>query len=213
MKKLIPLCLSVVLICTCISCSTKKGQTQEPQISQMRSICELSVMECYYHNVAKFLEKDASGFLFWHKDKHFWIEYSGVVRLGIDASLLSLEVDGTSVSITLPEAKILSCTVDSSSLSEDSFIVDQGSAPITADDQTFAFSEAQLRMEKQAANDKVLLINAQQQVQTLLEKYINNIGDMIGVEYAIHWNYLSNASPSNASPSPEPSVPTEVTPS
>ena len=104
----------------------------EPEVSQMKAICELAVMDCYYHNVAKFEEEDAEGFLFWQKDKHFWIEYSGVVTLGIDVSQVEVEVTDTQVTITMPPAEVQSCRVDSSSLTEDSFIVADGSASIDA---------------------------------------------------------------------------------
>lgn len=40
------------------------GSTEEPDVTEMRAICELSVMDCYYHNVAKYFEEDAQkGFL------------------------------------------------------------------------------------------------------------------------------------------------------
>ena len=111
MKRWIALLTSAVLILSCTACQKKEQLPKvEPQISQMRSICELAVMECYYHNVAKYQEEDAAGFLLWKKDKHFWIEYSGVVELGIDASRLSMEVSGDEVTITIPAAKVLSCT-------------------------------------------------------------------------------------------------------
>ena len=82
--------------------ATESSVTLEPKASQMKAICELAVMDCYYHNVAKFMEENAEGFLWWQKDKHFWIEYSGVVTLGIDASLVNVEVNGTEVSVTMP---------------------------------------------------------------------------------------------------------------
>ena len=44
----------------------------EPKASQMKSICELATMECYYHNVAKYKEENAEGVLWWKKDKVFW---------------------------------------------------------------------------------------------------------------------------------------------
>ncbi|MCI9557378.1 MAG: DUF4230 domain-containing protein [Lawsonibacter sp.] len=147
-------------------------------------------MECYYHNVAKYQEEDAAGFLLWKKDKHFWIEYSGVVELGIDASRLSMEVSGDEVTITIPAAKVLSCTVDSTSLTADSFIVDKRSANIDAEDEQAAFAEAQHNMEMSAASNRVLLGNAQQRVQVLLQSYVENIGQAIGKEYTIRWNFL-----------------------
>ena len=149
-------------------------------------------MECYYHNVAKYYEKDAEkGFLgIGNKDKHFWLEYSGVVKLGIDASLVSIEVAGTKVTITIPEAKVLGCKVDSDSLSKDSFIVDKDSAEVSGEDEIKAFELAQTKLEEIAANDKTLLANAQQRAQTLLEGYIYNIGNAVGKTYTIKWIYL-----------------------
>lgn len=191
MKRWIALLTSAVLILSCTACQKKEQLPKvEPQISQMRSICELAVMECYYHNVAKYQEEDAAGFLLWKKDKHFWIEYSGVVELGIDASRLSMEVSGDEVTITIPAAKVLSCTVDSTSLTADSFIVDKRSANIDAEDEQIAFAEAQHNMEMSAASNRVLLGNAQQRVQVLLQSYVENIGQAIGKEYTIRWNFL-----------------------
>lgn len=191
MKRWIALLTGAVLILSCTACQKKEQLPKvEPQISQMRSICELAVMECYYHNVAKYQEEDAAGFLLWKKDKHFWIEYSGVVELGIDASRLSMEVSGDEVTITIPAAKVLSCTVDSTSLTAGSFIVDKRSANIDAEDEQAAFAEAQHNMEMSAASNRVLLGNAQQRVQVLLQSYVENIGQAIGKEYTIRWNFL-----------------------
>lgn len=188
MKRLTAMLLCALTLLACAACGGEEAAPEiEPQVSQMRSICELAVMECYYHNVAKYKEEDAESFLFWSRDKHFWIEYSGVVELGVDASLVSMELQEDTVTITLPEAKVLSCTVDSTSLTEDSFIVDQGSAKITAGDETAAFAQAQARMEEAAAGDRVLLSNARQRAQTLLEAYVKNIGQAVGKEYTVRW--------------------------
>lgn len=100
----------VAVICSsCASLSKNKPLNIEPQVSQVKAICELAVMDCYYHNVAKFTEEDAQGILWFKKDKHFWIEYSGIVTLGIDVSLVNVEISDTQVTITLPETKVLGC--------------------------------------------------------------------------------------------------------
>ena len=192
MKKNIVLILTLCINILCVSCGKEKKEAinTEPQVSQMKSICELAVMECYYHNVAKYTEEDASGILWWKKDKHFWIEYSGIVKLGVDVSLVNIEVNDTQITITLPNAKVLGCKVDSSSLTKESYIVDKGSADIKAEDEIFAFEKAQSKLEETASNDKVLLAEAQQRAQVLLEGYVRNIGDVVGKEYTIKWNYI-----------------------
>ena len=192
MKKLMCILISAVLTLSLAACSDTEPAPvdMEPKTSQMKAICELAVMDCYYHNVAKYELKDAEGFLWWTKDKNFWIEYSGVVTIGIDVSRVTVEVDGTKVTISIPAAEVLSCTVDSSSLTEDSYIVAQDSAAIEAEDEIAAFSVAQADLEATASQDTALLASAQQQAQQLLEDYITNIGKAIGKSYSIEWIYL-----------------------
>lgn len=201
MKKLACLLACAVLAGSFAACGGSAEQiTMEPETSQMKAICELAVMDCYYHNVAKFKEEDAAGILFWQKDKHFWIEYSGVVSLGIDASQVALEVDDTLVTITIPEAKVLRCQVDSNELSEDSYIVAKDSARISAEDEVAAFAKAQADLEETAASDTALLSSAQQRAQDLLEEYVQNIGEAVGKDYTIQWVYLDSA---DSAPQPE----------
>lgn len=193
MKKLIVSLLIAVFGLTAVSCEKEDALPQmQPEAARMKSICELAVMECYYHNVAKFQEEDAEGFLWWQKDKRFWIEYSGVVRLGIDASLVNIQVNENQVVIEIPEARVMDCKVDSASLNEDSYIVDVDSAKISAEDEVRAFNEAQHQLEQNAANDRALLAEAQQRTQSLLEDYVHNIGNIIGVDYSIQWVYLES---------------------
>ena len=153
MKKMIALLLALAALLGCAACGQKEeAPTVELDVTEMRAICELSTMDCYYHNVAKYFEKDAQkGILgIGKKDKRFWIEYSGVVRMGIDVSLVKVEVEDTQVTITIPEAKVLKCTVDSESLSQNSYIVDKNSAKVEAADEVLAVSEAERQLEETA---------------------------------------------------------------
>ncbi|MBE5934054.1 MAG: DUF4230 domain-containing protein [Lachnospiraceae bacterium] len=194
MKKYLVGIMLILMTLSLVACGDSKEEKNtaemEPKVTQMQSICNLSVMECYYHNVAKYFEEDAEGFLFWEKDKKFWIEYSGVVTIGVNASLVSMEVDGTTVTITIPEAEVLQCEVDENSLSPDSFVVDSKSADITAEDQTYAFEQAQSDLWNTAASDTALLSQAQERTKELLEGYVNNIGDAFGIEYTVNWVYV-----------------------
>ena len=194
MKRIIAILLmiaSLLALCACGDASVPPA-TEEPQITQMRTICELATMDCYYHNVAKYYEKDAEkGILgLGKKDKKFWVEYSGEVTIGLDATLVALQVSGDQVTITIPPAKVLGAKVYSDSLTTDSYIIDKDSADITAEDQTRVFENAQADMLAQSSNDHLLLFNAQQRAQMLLEDYVTNIGNAIGVTYQINWIYL-----------------------
>lgn len=192
MKKMIRMILIAIMCLSFTACadSQDSGKAISPQASQIKSICELATMQCYYHNVAKYDQEAASGALFWKKDRKFWIEYSGIVTIGIDTSLVSIEVDMENVTITLPPAQVLGCKVNDETLNADSFIVAKDSASVEAEHQTLAFKEAQEKMEESASNDTVLLANAQQRAQQLLEDYINNIGACTGKSYKINWVYL-----------------------
>ena len=194
MKRIISFLLLIVSSLSLCACGVPSAPavSEEPEIAQMRTICELATMDCYYHNVAKYYEKDADkGFLgFGKKDKKFWVEYSGEVTIGLDATLVTLQVSENQVTITLPPAKVLGAKVYSDSLNADSYIIDKDSADITAEDQTKVFENAQADMLAQASNDHLLLFNAQQRAQMLLEDYVTNIGNAIGVTYQINWIYL-----------------------
>ena len=194
MKNKYCLLLLVSLLClSCVACK-KEDEKKEPEITQMRAICELATMECYYHNVAKYYEEDAAGFWIFKKDKKFWVEYSGTVTLGIDANKLNFKIKDDVVEITMPEAVVLATNVDENSITEDSFIVDDKSAKITAEDQEKAFADAQQNMAETASKDTMLLSNAQQRAQLLIEEYIENIGSITGVDYKIKWVYAKGGS-------------------
>ncbi len=195
MKKIISILLVFMLAFSCMACAKTTEPKQEivPQASQMKAICELATMKCYYHNVAKYTKEDAAGILWWKKDRRFWIEYDGIVTMGIDASLVDIEVDNDTVTITIPPAKVLGFEVDETTLNEDSYIVDTKSAKVKAEHQTEAFKQAQDHMKEEAEKDTLLLANAQQRAQKLLEDYVNNIGNCVEKTYNIKWIYLDGA--------------------
>lgn len=193
MKKMITLLLALVTILGCTACGQKEeAPTVEPDVTEMRPSvnCPLwTATTIMWRSILKRMHRKA----FWaleKKDKHFWIEYSGIVRMGIDVSLVKVEVEDMQVTITIPEAKVLKCTVDSESLSQNSYIVDENSAQVEAADEVLAVSEAQRQLEETAAKDKTLLANAQQRAKSLLEEYIKNIGEAVGEEYKIDWIYV-----------------------
>ena len=192
MKKIISVLFVMVLCMTCVACGKDETQKKgiEPETAQMKTICELATIDCYYHNVAKYDEKDASGVLWWKKNRKFWIEYAGVVTVGIDAAQVDLKVDGDLVTITIPAAEVQGCKVDPDTLTKDSFIVAKDSAAVEAEHETEALQEAQDKMEQAAREDTALLAYAQQRAQKLLEEYVQNVGDAVGKEYQVKWVYL-----------------------
>lgn len=153
-------------------------------------ICELATLKCYYHNVAEY-ENQAPIFkygLFRYDYKKFFIEYSGIVEVGIDASQIVISepsADGT-VEVHVPEAQILNVYADKDSLSEP--ISDVGLfTKVSAEEIATAFAEAQQAMREGAENDTSILSQAQQNAKDLLEYNIVNTGAQAGRKYTVKW--------------------------
>ncbi len=212
MKRLLSAIIICIFICTIYSCGTTKEQdtesfepgtkpaestgqtaiTSSPNLSQIQNICELATLECYFRNVAKSVKEKGTGISHWgEKDRTFWIEYTGIAKIGIDMAKVTMQVDGTNVMITLPEAEILSYKVDE--ITEASYITSPDSwfnkNPITAEEQTAAVEEAQAEMKSNVENNSALFIRAQDRAKKLIENYITQLGEASGVEYHIIWEY------------------------
>lgn len=186
--------LAVMLTVVLTGCGKQETvQTPEPKIEQVRSICNLATVQCYYHNVAKSEKKAEKGIThLGEKDRKFWIEYTGIANLGIDVAEVQMNVDGNEIEVTLPEAKLLNISIDRKTLNEDSYISSADGLnknEITAEDQTAAINQAQQEMQKTVEANTTLLLNAQNRAKKLIENYIVQLGEAAGVEYHITWKY------------------------
>lgn len=186
--------IAIMIAVTLMGCGNQEeAKVPEPEIEQVRSICNLATVQCYYHNVAKSEKKAEKGIThLGEKDRKFWIEYTGIANLGIDVAEVKMKVDGTEIEVTLPEARLLNISIDRETLNEDSYISSADGLnknEITADDQTKAINQAQQEMEKTVAANTTLLLNAQNRAKKLIENYIVQLGEAAGVEYHITWIY------------------------
>lgn len=183
-------CVTALLLLTTACGKAEAPVLPVPQEEQVKAICQLAVLECEYHNLAKFEQKDASKFLWMTKDKRFWVEYSATAVLGIDADQVSMELQGDVVSITLPKARVLNCKVNGDSLSKDSYIVDKDSAPVTAQDEVAAFQDAQDGLQKTVEADNDMMNLAQKRAEELLRNYVNSLTKATGTEYQVEFHYI-----------------------
>lgn len=171
--------------------STENLKAPAPDISQIRSICELATLECYYHNVAVSTKEKGKGIShIGEKDREFWIEYSGVAKLGVNMSKVDMEVNGKDIVITIPKAELLG--LSNYSFSEDSYISEDDGInknPITPENQTQAVQEAQKQIREKFANDDAMLKRAQDRAKNLIENYINQLDEIWGAEYQVTWIY------------------------
>ncbi len=185
----------ILLLLLFVSACTKQVEVDDSTLNtqDMIAISELAVMDCYFHNVARVSEEDAEGFLFWKKDRNFWIEYSGIVTIGFDTSLIEIQINGQLVTITLPHAEVLSSQVDQTSLTEESYYYAANSAKASAEDQTQALTAAQIQMETLAKEDQTLLSEAEYRIQKLLGDYIDNIGELSQTEYTYEFIFIEKS--------------------
>ena len=174
--------------------SLNTGQAQSPDISQIRSICELATLECYYHNVAISTKEKGAGLPhIWEKEREFWIEYSGVAKLGINISKVSMKIDGRFITITVPKAELLG--LSDYTFSKDSYISEDDGInknPITPENHTEAVNAAQEDIKKKFAEDDAMLVRAQDRAKNLIENYINQLGQISETDYQIKWVYEDN---------------------
>ena len=181
----------MLLVGTVVLCLTGCGkETQTADFSGVTSVCELATLKCYYHNVAK-AETEASGiFAKWLKTgyKKIWTEYSGIIEYGIDISQVTVsEPDKNGVvTVTMPDAQVLNVDVDEDSLGTP--LTDTGFlTSVTTEEKTTTLAGAQEAMEQQAKENTEMLSQAKARAKTLIEEYINNVGESIGEEYTVEW--------------------------
>ncbi|MDO4788246.1 MAG: DUF4230 domain-containing protein [Johnsonella sp.] len=169
----------------------KERKESRAEFSAVNKICELATLRCYYHDVAEY-EKQPDGLfqygLFQYGYKKFWIEYDGIVEIGIDAGRVKVNApdkDGV-VRIYIPEAQILNINADPDSMGE--LISETGKfTQITAAEKAEAFARAQESMKIHAQNDGSLLMQAHHNAKELLKQYVINVGEEIGQHYTVEW--------------------------
>ena len=195
MKKILMGLMIMTLSFAICGCGSEKIDV-EPETTQIRSICKLATLECYYHNVAKATKAKGTGLLHTgEKDRKFWVEYDGIVSIGIDMEKVKMEVDGSTVTITIPHAEVLGVKVDEKSYNKDSILEDAdaiNSNKITAQDVTSAVQDSINYMKESAGNNSSLLANAEDRAIKLIENYVRQIGALNGTDYKVRWDYLTN---------------------
>ena len=169
----------------------EKDVVKEMEYSSVDKICELATLRCYYHNVAED-EKQPDGLfkygLFQFGYKKMWIEYTGIIEVGIEFSEVDISepVDNV-VTIYVPEAKVLEANADINSIGE--IISDTGVfTKITAEDQANMFAMAQMSMQEGASNDASILKQAHDNAKNLLREYVINLGKQFGMEITVEWS-------------------------
>lgn len=186
--------VSLALVLTSCKQEDSKKLEKFPEEVRVKDIAELATYEAYYHNVAKAKKKKTDSITdILKKDRRFWIEYTGVVELGVDVRKISMKISGDDVEVAIPEAKILSRpNVETTSFNKNSIIEDKDRRiifknEITSEDITKVIKKAQDEMLITASNDQEVLDKAKDRAKLLISNYIKQIGKSTNKEYNIVW--------------------------
>ncbi len=202
---IITVAVCVVVIFSIILFLPNNSKNAKPDIisdySSVNAICELATLKSYYHNVVLY-EKEPSGgekflndILLWPFGvytkigyKQFWMEYSGIIETGIDASRIQINSPSKEgiVEVFVPDASVLSAYADINSLTEP--LSEKGFlTTITGEEKAEAFAEAQNAMRNEAENDQALLRRSKENAKMLIERYIINTGKEMGIDFSVSW--------------------------
>ena len=159
------------------------GREQQPTITsdllgqQLRSVQELVSVEYHYTNMGKFENQlDFYGWKVPFTTKSFIVAYDGVIKAGVDLSEMKIEVSGKTITVTMPEAKVLSHEMDEESLE----VYDETHNifnPIEIEDYT-QFTADQKESIEARAIDNGLLTSAAQRAENTVRGLIEALPGM-----------------------------------
>lgn len=173
-------------------------ETVEKNVAKIELSGDLVTLETYYHNVAEVTKEAGTGIAHWfEKDRKLWIEYTGIVKVGIDMSNVKINANGDQITVFIPKAEIIGKPdVLDEEFSRKSFIDSEDGLinknKITIEDSTKAMEVAQSTMQDSVKNDSQLLKTAQKRARNLIEEYINQFIGISDTLYSIKWEYEDN---------------------
>lgn len=175
--------------------SNRQTSKQEPEevetFKGIQKAAELCTLECYYHDVAVY-EKEPDKFFnmtfFNYGAKKYWMEYDGIVRIGIDVDKMKIEdptQDGL-VKVYVPRAEIISISENEDSIqppvSEKGILTD-----ISFKEKMEAFKDSQKSMEQIAKENTQLIEQATDIAKEVIEQFIVETGNLKGKSYQVEW--------------------------
>lgn len=188
-----------ILFVLCLTgCGKDNIEDLEKNLSKIELTGDLVTLETYYHNVAEVQKEAGSGITHWfEKDRKLWIEYTGIVKIGIDMSRVKIEAEGDQITVYIPKAEIIGKPdVLDEEFSKESFIDSEDGLinknKITVEDSTEAMKVAQDTMTENVKKDTQLLKTAQKRAKNLIEEYINQFSGISETMYTIKWEYEEN---------------------
>lgn len=124
--------------------------------TQIRDISELASVTYTYTNMAQFeSSNDFYGVKIPFTTKSFILTYDGTIKAGVDLEAAEVSISGDTVTVTLPEAEILSHEIDEDSVE----VFDEKTSifnPFTVEDFTAFQADQKAAMEERALSSGLL---------------------------------------------------------
>ncbi len=192
-KRYLLLILLFVIYLT--GCGKDDAKTLAENMKKIELTGNLITYQAYYHNVLEY-DKEAGDGLFhlFEKDRRLFAEYTGTIKYGIDLSKVKISVKGNTINVVIPKAKVIGeANVDSEDFKPENFIESKDGwinpNPITADDISIAFNQAQQEMKATAEKDEKTLSMAQKRARIVIEENIKQFIGLSENDYKIEWKY------------------------
>lgn len=180
--KFIIILLSASMLCACTPSNSKLN------LEDIKAVCELATVKCYYNNVAK-IEKEKNSIF--QKDREMWLEYEGVAVIGVDISLVTMNIVGNKIEMSMPPAELLEIKPVTETLNDQSYTISNDGLffknKITTEDQQQAVMKGQEEMEKSVLENRALFERTEKRAKALVSNYIIELSKISGYDYEIIW--------------------------
>lgn len=185
----------VILIFILLACGCSKKRVIEPDVNQLREISDWITLEAEYHNVAKIEKEKGEGiFHIGEVDRKLWVEYVGVIKIGIEADKINMKVKDNKIRIEMPEPSVL--FINYKDYNRDSYFTNKDSwfnkNEIDYKDINNAMKIADEEMLNEVNKNEELFTEAKNHLEVLMENYINRIGKLSDIDYEIEFVYIVN---------------------
>lgn len=193
MKKVL-MFVAIISIFLLTGCGNDDIDSLAENLKKIELTGNLVTYQAYYHNVVEY-DKPATGLLsFVEKDRKLFAEYTGTIKYGINLSKVKINVNGSTVNVFIPKATVIGePNVSKDDFKSENFIESKDGIifknPITADDSSSAFNNAQKEIKENAINDIEVLSMAQKRAKVIIEENINQFSGMSNKKYTINWEY------------------------
>ncbi len=179
--KIILLLIVIVIALGCFVVGTLVGQKDgEKTVSiatveeSINSLNELVTVEYNYTNIAKYEEsKEFYGYTIPFTTTKFIYTYDGVIKYGYDLSQATVTVVDNNVNVTLPEAMLISHTIDYDSIS----ILDEQYSIFTQVEITdyTSFYQDQTSTTEAKAEENGIYSTAEENAKTIITQLVKSL--------------------------------------